>query len=233
MSLKLRTIRIYGKIGVKYGRVHKLAVATAAEAIRALCVNFPGFEADLMQSKDKGIAYVVLSGKRELKQDQLTQPAGNDDIRIAPVIMGSKSGGFINILLGAVLVFIGFAISGFSFGTLTPIGSMFVGMGLSMIAGGVVQLLSPQPKAGKPQEAEENTPNYSFSGPVNTTAQGHCVPVLIGELIVGSAVISAGITAKDGVFVPADGGAPPPGNGTGPSGGGGSAPWHLDFTDPL
>ena len=39
--------------------------------------------------------------------------------------------------------------------------------------------------------------SYTFSGPVNTTAQGQPVPVGYGRLIVGGAVISAGITTEE------------------------------------
>ncbi|WP_240600504.1 hypothetical protein [Solilutibacter silvestris] len=71
-----------------------------------------------------------------------------------------------------------------------------------MIVGGVTQLLSPQPKLKKPSERADNTPSYNFSGPVNTSAQGHPVPLLYGEMIVGSAVASAGINIKDNGYAP-------------------------------
>ena len=38
---------------------------------------------------------------------------------------------------------------------------------------------------------------HNFNGPVNTTAQGNPVPVIYGEMIVGSATISAGIYSED------------------------------------
>ena len=92
-----------------------------------------------------------------------------------------------------------------------------MGAGVSMTVNGIVQLLFPQPKMKAPKERPEDTPSYSFNGPVNTMAQGHPVPLLYGELIVGSAVISAGIEAKDEVYVPNNG----PVNGGGGGGGGG------------
>ena len=42
-----------------------------------------------------------------------------------------------------------------------------------------------------------NTPSYLFNGAVNTTAQGHPVPIGYGRLIVGSAVISASIVTTE------------------------------------
>ena len=46
-------------------------------------------------------------------------------------------------------------------------------------------------------EKPENTPSTYFDGAVNTTAQGHPVPIGYGKLIVGSAVISAGLTVEE------------------------------------
>src|SRR5690606_22105880 len=104
----VRTIRLYGPLGTRYGRVHRLAVQNAAEAIRALCVMVPGFEAELVGAKDRGVGYAVLIGKRHLDEEELALPPGEEDIRIAPVIMGSKSGGIFNIILGGALLVLSF-----------------------------------------------------------------------------------------------------------------------------
>ena len=72
-----------------------------------------------------------------------------------------------------------------------------MGFGISMVLGGVVQLLSPQQTYDSAaSERPENRPSYNFNGPVNTTAQGHPVPLCYGRMIVGSAVISAGIETR-------------------------------------
>jgi predicted phage tail protein len=39
-----------------------------------------------------------------------------------------------------------------------------------MVAGGVLQMLSPQPKGLKNGDGPNNDPSYSFAGPVNTEA---------------------------------------------------------------
>lgn len=105
MSEKLRTIRLYGSLGRKFGRVHRLAVSSVQEAIRALRVVCPGFEQELMTSKDRGIGYGIWVGKENLKDTkQFRYPVGNDDIRIAPVLMGAKRGGLLQIFVGIVIV---------------------------------------------------------------------------------------------------------------------------------
>ena len=70
-------------------------------------------------------------------------------------------------------------------------------VGTSMILGGVAQMIAPTPKSSDPSERPENKPSYAFNGAVNTTAQGQPVPVGYGRLIVGSAVISAGIDVDE------------------------------------
>ena len=88
----LKTIRLYGKLGTKFGRLHRLAVNSAAEAVRALCALRPGFERELMTSRDRGIGYAVFLGKKNLKEEQLTEEAEEREIRIAPVLQGAGFG---------------------------------------------------------------------------------------------------------------------------------------------
>jgi predicted phage tail protein len=190
----IRTIRLYGKLGARFGRVHRLAVASTAEAVRALCVMLPGFQTELMTSKDRGVAYACFLGKSNISKDDLHLAGGSDDIRIAPVTAGAKRGGVLQFIVGAVLVIVG-AFTSWSGGT------ALISMGVSMMAGGVVQMLSPQQAQSSAADAAENGASYNFNGPVNTTAQGNPVPVLYGRMIVGSAVISAGILAQEQAYV--------------------------------
>jgi Phage-related protein, tail component len=222
---QLRTIRLYGKLGVRFGRVHRMAVDSAAEAIRALGSQHRGFDAYLTQSKDNGMGYAVFYGKNNLSEQELHNPVARaDEIRIAPIILGNKNGGIFQIILGAVLVVVGVVVTGMTFGGAAAIGGALVGMGVSMIVGGVIQLLSPSPKGRSSEDRPENKPGYSFNGPLNTQAQGNPLAVLYGELIVGSAVLSAGINAVDQVYIPTS----TPGSGSGGGGGGGSPPWHME-----
>ena len=201
----LKTIRLYGKLGTRFGRIHRLAVASAAEAVRALCMTRPGFERELMTSRDRGVDYAVFLGKKNISQEELADPAGKDDIRIAPVLQGASKGGIFQIILGAALMV--FAM--WAQGSFTSLGSLsealkaksWIGvtamMGMSMMMGGVLQLLSPQMKGLSTRDNVENGASSAFNGAVNTTAQGNPVPVGYGRMIVGSAVISAGIYAMD------------------------------------
>lgn len=116
--------------------------------------------------------------------------------------------GFLGLgagLTGAVGPFAGGLTSGFILGSAasTVIGSI----GVALVLGGVSQLLAPTPQIGQlgpvssgglGNRTTENTEldpqaSYSFSGIQNTSKQGVPVPVVYGETVVGSVVISAGI----------------------------------------
>jgi predicted phage tail protein len=183
---KLKTIRLYGKLGAKFGRVHRLAVSTAAEAVRALCVIIPGFEAYFAADQAQ---YVIYSGKENLQKEQLNYPAGKAEIRIAPIPMGAKRNGIGQIILGVVLVVAGY----FTFGATTGAGMAMIAAGVAMTASGAITMLSPQPPGNNAADPTSNRASYMFNGPVNTVAQGNPVPYFAGLLRVGSCVISAGI----------------------------------------
>ncbi|AVG39997.1 tail assembly protein [Achromobacter insolitus] len=203
MSEKLRDVRLYGKLGAQFGRVHRLAVANTAEAIRALCVVLPGFEQALASSEERGIRYACFLGKRNIGEDEIRVPPGDDVIRIAPILAGAKQGGLFQTLLGAALIVAAFYMPA---SIALPLGAkgaiaapMMLSMGVSMALGGVMQMLSPQQRGLSAKDGPDNGASYNFNGPVNTSAQGNPVPVLYGRMIVGSAVISAGIYAEDQV----------------------------------
>ncbi|CAE6879876.1 tail assembly protein [Paraburkholderia domus] len=192
MTEKLRTIRLYGVLGAKFGRVHRMAVSSTAEAMRALGVVLPGFKKFVINAKDNGLTFAVFRGKQNLSEKELEFPVGGDDIRIAPVLIGSKSGGVFQTIFGAVLFAVG-AVSTY-FGN--PYGGNMMAMGAAMALGGVAQLLSPH-VAGLNGTGPDNGTSYYFSGPVNSSAQGDVAQIVVGRFTCGSKRISSSIYAED------------------------------------
>ncbi|MDZ7510407.1 MULTISPECIES: tail assembly protein [Stenotrophomonas] len=193
---RLRTIRLYGRLGARFGRKFRLAVSSPAEAIRALCVLLPGFKQYLMAAKGSGMEFAVFVGRQNLVKEQLKDPPGDDDIRIAPVMVGAKRAGALQTIVGAVLIVVGAILY------YTPVGVPLIKLGVAMAAGGIVQMLSPQPTGLGAKDSPENTPSYSMNGAVNTQAQGNPVPLAYGGhdtkgMFTGSAVISGGIYAEE------------------------------------
>lgn len=189
-------IRFYGHMRKRFGRRIDLAVKSAAEAVRALCVVMPGFKQYMHEHQRSG--FRVWLGHDPIKHPgELRYPCGRL-IRIVPAVGGAGGGGG-QILLGAALVGLSF-VPGLNVAIVpgllaTTYSSLAFSLGVSMIIGGVSQALASSPKAaGQPSERPDNQPSYAFNGPVNTTGQGNPVPILYGRLRVGSQVISAGLS---------------------------------------
>lgn len=194
---RLTTIRLYGAMGARFGRVHRLAVQTSAEAVKALCINLDGLESFLMNAQKNGMTFAVFRGKRNIGEQDFKELGGDSDIRIAPVLEGAKKAGLFQTILGAVMVVAGIVVSGLSAGWASPVGGAMISAGIGMAAGGIYQMLSPQPKGLQGRDDPDNKPSYAFGGAVNTLAMGNPVALLYGEREIGGAIISAGIVAED------------------------------------
>ena len=197
----LRKIKLYGQLAKFIGRrVLEADVATAAEAVRMLVANFPGIEQHMADQY-----YRVTVGTYDLGLDEIHDPAGQQDIKIVPVVAGAGGAG-AKIAIGVALIALSFAIPGLAFGAVLAgqiasgvgnailIAGKIIGViGASLALGGVSQLLTPVPKI--PQGADtDNDPRktYNFSGIQQTSRQGVPVPAVYGLTLVGSVVISAG-----------------------------------------
>lgn len=208
----MTTVYLYGHLGRRFGHRWRLDVQTPAEAVRAIIANRPDFHAHLIQHSTPG--YQVVVGTDILtKEEALRYPAGQQAIKIVPVVAGAAQGKdpVIGVIVGVVLVAVAVAafmapvaLTGVALTTansaLTAAGSVVLSvgfMGAGMVIGGIATLLAGNPNAPGPSERPENKPSFIFNGAVNTTAQGHPVPIGYGRMRVGSAVISAGIAAED------------------------------------
>lgn len=207
MSDRIRTIKLGGTLGKRFGRDHFLAVNSAAEAVRALGVLFQGFNQFLTTAKDRGMAFAVFYGKRNIGESELRDPPSNNVIRIAPVVQGSKSGGGLQTVIGLALVVAasyftmgaaaGAAGSSALFGTASAAWTVAGTVGISLALGGVAQMITGTQKGLSPSESVDNQPSYNFNGIKNTTTQGNPVPLCYGEMTVGSALASLSILAED------------------------------------
>ena len=150
-----------------------------------------------MNAKKNGMTFAVFRGKRNIGAQDFKELGGDSDIRIAPVLEGAKKAGLFQTILGAVMVVAGIVVSGLSAGWASPVGGAMISAGIGMAAGGIYQMLSPQPKGLQGRDDPDNKPSYAFGGAVNTLAMGNPVALLYGEREIGGAIISAGIVAED------------------------------------
>jgi predicted phage tail protein len=190
----LRKIKLYGKLAKFIGhRVLEADVATAAEAVRFLLANWPELEAHMSDQH-----YRVSIGTYDLIAEELHHPAGAAPISFVPVVAGAGAGGRIIAAIALIAASFFFpaaapAAAALTIGasTFTAVGAAIFFAGVSLLLTGVAQLLTPTPKIS--QDEADPRKSFSFSGIQNTSRAGVPVPVVYGETLVGSVVISAGI----------------------------------------
>tara|TARA_Y100000401_G_C8316307_1_gene222672 strand:- start:574 stop:1188 length:615 start_codon:yes stop_codon:yes gene_type:complete len=199
MTTCLRKLKLYGDLAEHLEvKEIEIDVATVAKSIQCLLAYHPKAESYMMNRY-----YRILVDERPTELEELHYPAGRGDIKIVPVITGESGRGLGQILLGAV--FIGASIfmpgaapalgmTGFTAGSAgaSALSVALGNIGLALMIGGISQMLTPTPET--PEEDPENS--FAFNSPVNTARAGLAIPLIYGERLVGSAVISAGIITE-------------------------------------
>lgn len=195
--MTMRTIKLGGVLGKKFGKQFTLDVHSFRDAMAALCMMKPGFEKYLRTAEERGLVFAVFVDERNLGEQELDLVGSdNGDIRIQPIVQGSKQAGMFQTLLGVVLIVAGL----FTGGTTSTLGMGLLAAGAAVGLGGVVQMLSPTTKASAESKNDDgNNPSYGFGGAVTTIAQGNPYPLLYGEREIGGAVESGGVYTQDNV----------------------------------
>ncbi len=197
----LSNLTLKGAMARQFGKKHTYDVNNIRELLRALCVTIKGFEKYMSTAHLKGIKFAFFVDGKNIGIDEFDINVNGKNYVIMPIAQGAKSGGLLQVVIGAVALIGAFFTGGASLtllGAEITASSVLASIGLSMALGGIVQLLTPQPKfnAGGASNTE-NKPNYGFGAPVNTNAVGYPVPVLLGNREIGGAVINAGIYSED------------------------------------
>ena len=201
----LRKIKLHGELAEFLGQDEfEAVVKTTAEAVKFLITNFPKLEAYMSNRY-----YQVLVGGNELEKEQIHDPVGKSEIHFVPVISGAGGSTFQRILLGGALIGASFlfpgaglfgtyglgktaAATGFTaagIGTAIGTGLSFIGAGL--VLNGVSEILFPQPDFDEPED--DPRISFNFSGVQNTSRAGTAHPIVYGEIVCGSVVISASV----------------------------------------
>lgn len=197
MNEVMTRIELSGVLGKKFGKVHYRLIKTTHEACRALAATIPGFEKFMINSKSRGLTYSILKDGKNIGVNDLGYPVSGQIIKIIPIVIGSKKAGLLQTIFGAVLVAVGGIMTYLSGGAASPLAAGLMTTGVGMMAGGVIQMLSPQPAGLASKQSDDNKASYAFGSVTNTASQGYPVPLLYGKRRIGGAIISAGIYVED------------------------------------
>ena len=191
----LRKVKLYGQLAEFVGhKEFEVKVDNVAQAVSFLIHNFAGLEAYISPKY-----YQVKVGDNDINVDELAYPVGQQDIHFIPVISGAGRG-IGKFLLGALLI-TGAIVSGGGFTALFSktglelgfLGNLAMNVGVGLTIMGVSEMLFPLPEPQKFNSEEDPQLSFNFRGVQNTSRAGIPVPIVYGEIITGSVVISAAI----------------------------------------
>ncbi len=198
----LNKIKLYGDLAEITGHNEfEALVNSTGQAVSFLINNFPQLESHMANRY-----YKVLVDEQEIDEQEIHYPIGQGVIKFVPVIQGA-GGNLGRVLLGGALIAVSMgAFGAFGAGAISFGGGGFAaaslgakaafGIGAALVLSGVSGMLFPVPKM--PEFSSEQDPrlSFSFSGTQQTSRAGTPVPVVYGEIITGSVVISGGIDTE-------------------------------------
>ena len=193
----LSKIKLHGKLAKFIG--HKefdVKVNSVAQAVSFLIHNFP--EAETYMNPQY---YMIQVGNDFIDKEEIHYPVGKQEINFIPVVAGRGNVG--KIILGGALIAMSFGVGGlfatplsFSAGGFAAAGlgaKAAFGIGAGLLLSGVSGMLFPIPDQQQFSSEEDPRISFSFGGVQNTSRAGTPVPIVYGEIITGSVVISAAV----------------------------------------
>lgn len=179
--------------------VIELDAASVAEAISGMCrVTGGAFN----PVPGKGRHEIVVQGYETVESLAAPLPDDVTELHLAPNMRGGKGGGFFQVAIGAVLIATALVMpeTVALTETLKLSSSAVFFAGVSMMAGGVLAMMSPAPQVDMPNLVSGgNDPEASkyLGAPRNTVRIGTRIPIIAGKVKVGMHVLSLNIDAKD------------------------------------
>lgn len=194
----MKSFHLYGSLEKEFGGPFNVDVVTPAEAIRALCVQLPGFEAAIRKGNWRVIRG-ALDAEDDVDEEGLQLSLGHqDELHLIPMIEGANSG-VAQILVGVVMIAAAFFSGGGSLAAMGPMAVMMGAAGVGLAVGGIITLTTRVPGAtdsASGNEKSDDKASFLFDGPTNQSTQGVAVPRGYGRMKVGSIVVSAGLYAE-------------------------------------
>jgi predicted phage tail protein len=193
----LRKVKLYGELAKFVGhKEFEVKAETVGKAVSFLIHNFPGIQNHMNPNY-----YQVKVGNYDIGEEEIHYPVGKQDIHFIPVISGAGRG-LGKVLLGAAMIGLAFAMPGAvfqGFGGFTAAAgysgfqAAIGNIGIALMLTGVSEMLFPIPQPQKFSSEEDPQLSFNFAGVQNTSRAGTPVPIVYGEIITGSVVISAAV----------------------------------------
>lgn len=194
---------LYGDLGKKFGERKVFNVLSLNELFRALSSNCPQFRRYLHLQEKRGVFYQIIVNEKQIScpHQMNNNFHSNTTVKIIPVPLGNFGSGIGSsnktnsaLALGIGTLFIVAGAFMLANPVLAPIGVALIFGGVSLLAMGVIGLLSPQPKF---QPEDERKGSYLFDGMIEAARQGSPVPLVYGRMLINGLTINSTIRTSD------------------------------------
>lgn len=174
-----RRVHLHGTFADFHDGPIEVIAETVWQAIEAVVSQIKGFAPDAVFGRKR----LQVAGFSTI--ESLHQPTDVEDIHIVPALTFGKNGGLVQTLIGVALIVVG---AMFIF---TPLGALAINvmiLGATMLVGGILEMLTPQPKM---TQSSHYLPNSE-----STVAIGTPIPLLYGTMMCGGQILSLQIDAR-------------------------------------
>lgn len=174
-----RRVHLCGPFKTYHDGPIEVEASTVWDAVEAVTSQVKGFSPDPIRGRQR-IQVVGFDTIESLRSESDVV-----DIYVMPAMTFGKNGGLVQTIIGVTLIVASFFIGGPAW-----IANAVLMTGISMTVGGLIQLLTPQPKNNPQNQSKYLAVNQ------NTVQIGTPIPLLYGEYLVGGQILSLQIVAK-------------------------------------
>jgi predicted phage tail protein len=210
MEDNLVQINFHGDAGQFLGKQWEIAGKTVSECLRGVEAGSKKLYKYLLEKEKENAKYEIIINGHEyidgskmdinnletIKYSEFNLKRKLKTIDVVPVLEGAGRGALAALLILVAVVLIILDLAVFHTGYLTAVG-------VGLIIAGIGILLTKPPKIEDFREIEQGgKTSYLFSGPENVVGEGGPVPLVYGQILVGSQVITSAYVVRDYAIQP-------------------------------
>ena len=191
----MTNVIIHGELGKIFGANHTFKLERLIDVVNALNANNPGFREHILSLFHKGVSYNMVNLKKPNQKwdsiEEYSNEEAPDELHLVPEIAGS---GIVAAVV-TVVTTVATAVGGF-----LAAGGFLANLAIGLLIQGIMTLLFPvelpKTSAQKP-ETKIDTSSYIFTNLQNNAVQGFPIPLVYGEIRIGSNIIATNIVSED------------------------------------
>lgn len=191
----MTNVIIHGELGNIFGANHTFKLERLIDVVKALNANNPGFREHILSLFHKGVSYNMVNLKKPNQKwdsiEEYSNEEAPDEIHLVPEIAGS---GIVAAVV-TVVTTVATAVGGF-----IAAGGFLANLAIGLLIQGIMTLLFPVelPKtSAQKTETRIDTSSYIFTNLQNNAVQGFPIPLVYGEIRIGSNIIATNIVSED------------------------------------